>query len=76
MAMLREVEARWLKALCAAVAVLTLARAIISPLGSGALDVLAPIAFLALVVAVSWRSLARPGMLFGPQAGRPLPPPS
>ncbi len=50
----------WLRGLSAAVAVLALARAIISPLGSAALGVIAPIAFIALVLAISHWVLARP----------------
>jgi ABC-type transport system involved in multi-copper enzyme maturation permease subunit len=50
----------WLRGLSAAVAVFALARAIISPLGSAALDVIAPIAFIALVLAISHWVLARP----------------
>src|SRR5438874_1980598 len=40
----------WLRGLSAVVAVLALARAIISPLGSAALDAIAPIGFIALVL--------------------------
>ncbi len=50
----------WLRGLSAAVAVLALARAIISPLGSAALDAIAPIGFIALVLAISHWVLARP----------------
>ena len=49
-----------LRGLSAAVAVLALARAIISPLGSAALEAIAPIGFIALVLAISHWVLARP----------------
>jgi hypothetical protein len=55
-----EPLARWLRGLSATVAVLALARAIISPLGAAGLDAIAPIAFIALVLAISYRVLARP----------------
>jgi hypothetical protein len=52
----------WLRALSLIVGVLTLTRAVASPLGVTILDTVAPIAFLALVLAVSIHMLiTRPG---------------
>jgi hypothetical protein len=52
----------WLRALSSTVAVLTLTRAVASPLGVTILDGVAPIAFLVLVLAFSIHMLAtRPG---------------
>jgi hypothetical protein len=56
----REVQSPRLRLFGAAVAILTLARAIISPLGVSALDVIAPVVFLAYVLAISFFMLARP----------------
>ena len=54
-------EANWVRALGFAVAVLTLLRAILSLLGITALDIVAPIAFLAFVIVLSISILiARP----------------
>jgi hypothetical protein len=47
----------WVRVLCLSVAAVTLARAVASPLGLTGLDVLAPIAFLAMVLVLSIRML-------------------
>ena len=62
----------WLRPLSSIVAVLTLTRALASPLGVTILDAVAPIAFLALVLALSTHVLVtRPG-----SAGPPRPSPT
>lgn len=57
----------WVRALAVLVAIASLARAVLSPLGVTVLDVAAPLAVLAFVVLLSAR------VLFGPAAGRHAP---
>lgn len=69
MAAWKEALPAWLRILAAVTAVLALARAVLSPLGSAALDAIAPIGFLALVLALSIRMLTRHEALFAEHAG-------
>jgi heme/copper-type cytochrome/quinol oxidase subunit 2 len=55
----------WLRFLSAIVAALTIARAVVSPLGIATLDVIAPLAFLALIVAITVHLFRRPGLDVG-----------
>lgn len=57
----------WLRLLSAVVAALAIARAVISPLGIAALDVVAPIAFLVLILAIAIELLRRGGLLLNPR---------
>jgi len=50
-------ETSWMRALAAAVGLISLARAIGSPLGLAALDVVAPVAFIGFVLLLSIRTL-------------------
>ena len=52
-----NVQLSWLRGSCLVVAILTLLRAVASPLGVSTLDAVAPLAFLALVVVLSVRML-------------------
>ena len=52
------VETTWVRALAAAVALVSVARAVAGPLGLTALDVVAPVAFIAFVILLSVRMLS------------------
>jgi hypothetical protein len=62
-AVARVAVASWLRWLCWAVAAVTLARAVLLLAGSTVLEVVAPLAFVVAVLAISLRSLLRPGHL-------------
>jgi dipeptide/tripeptide permease len=54
-------EASWVRAIAAVVALTSLARAVVSPLGLSALDVAAPMAFIGFVILLSIRMLTGRG---------------